>query len=285
MDNSPEQAPLNRGSVAGSQDNLVPPVAPVRSSNSRALKIAGLTTLACLLLASQVFTAYMVFSQKQQIHTLQKSSEKMGRQLTRSSNVATPMKMHMPSLPLMMDYVADDAPKTGKPSKTPLTKLQDTVVSLEKQVKDLMQGSQLPNFNETFPGNMRDLQKQMNETSWKSFETWMRYWLIFQMAQQKPVPPTAETAPEIKTKCQLEAVAKTGKLGDYRPQCDEQGNYKPMQCWYATGYCWCVDESGETIEGTTVRGRADCQRGRSSFPRRAMMSPLLMQKTVSIKDE
>lgn len=74
--------------------------------------------------------------------------------------------------------------------------------------------------------NMHGLQKQMNETSWKvqenahmdlttieliwnewgqndiiffssifvqSFETWMRYWLIFQMAQQKPIPPTAET--------------------------------------------------------------------------------------------
>lgn len=58
----------------------------LRSSNSRALKIAGLTTLACLLLASQVFTAYMVFSQKEQIHSLQKSSEKMDKQLTRSAN-------------------------------------------------------------------------------------------------------------------------------------------------------------------------------------------------------
>lgn len=57
-----------------------------RGSNSRALKIAGLTTLACLLLASQVFTAYMVFDQKQQIHNLQKNSERMGKQLTRSSH-------------------------------------------------------------------------------------------------------------------------------------------------------------------------------------------------------
>lgn len=57
----------------------------LRGSNSRALKIAGLTTLACLLLASQVFTAYMVFGQKQQISALQTNSERMGRQLTRSS--------------------------------------------------------------------------------------------------------------------------------------------------------------------------------------------------------
>lgn len=57
-----------------------------RGSNSRALKIAGLTTLACLLVASQVFTAYTVFSQKQQIHTLQKNSDRINKQLTRSSH-------------------------------------------------------------------------------------------------------------------------------------------------------------------------------------------------------
>ncbi|XP_034546486.1 CD74 molecule, major histocompatibility complex, class II invariant chain a [Notolabrus celidotus] len=283
MDNPPEQAPLARGSVAGSEEDLIPPAAPIRTSNSRALKIAGLTTLACMLLASQVFTAYMVFSQKQQIHTLKKASEKLGRQLTRSSNVATPMKMHMPSLPLMMDYVADDVPKTSKTSKTPLTKLQDTVISVEKQVKDLMKDSPLPQFNETFLANLQGLEKQMNKSEWQSLETWMRYWLIFQMAQKTPVAPTAETAPVIQSKCQLEAVAKTGKLGDFRPQCDEQGKYLPMQCWYPTGYCWCVDESGVTIEGTAVRGRADCQKG--GVPRRAMISPLLLQKTVSIDDQ
>ncbi|CAJ1058566.1 CD74 molecule%2C major histocompatibility complex, class II invariant chain a [Xyrichtys novacula] len=280
MENAPEDAPLARGSVAGSQDDLVPPVAHPRASNSRALKIAGLTTLACLLLASQVFTAYMVISQKQQIHSLQKSSEKLGKQLTRASSAKAPMRMHMPSLPLMMDYVADDAPKK---SKTPLTKLQDAVVSLEKQVQDVMQDPQLPQFNETFMANLKGLKKQMNETEWKGFETWMRFWLIFQMAQQTPVTPKPETAPEIKTKCELESTSKTGKLGDYRPQCDEQGKYKPMQCWHSTGYCWCVDESGTVIEGTTMRGRPDCQRGLA--PRRAMFSPMLMQKTIGIDEE
>ncbi|XP_060903905.1 CD74 molecule, major histocompatibility complex, class II invariant chain a [Labrus mixtus] len=279
MDNSPDEAPLARGSLAGSEEDLVLPAAPTRTSNSRALKIAGLTTLACLLLASQVFTAYMVFGQKQQIHTLQKSSEKMGRQLTRSSNVVSPMKLNMPmkSLPLMMDYISDDAPKS------PWTKLQDAVASVEKQVKELMQDSQLPQFNETFLANLHDLKKQMNESEWTSFESWMRYWLIFQMAQQKPVAPTAQTAPLISTKCQLESTGKTSKLGDFRPQCDEHGKYKPMQCWFATGYCWCVDDSGTAIEGTTVRGRADCQKGYA--PRRAMMSPLLMQKTISLDDD
>lgn len=55
--------------------------------------MAGLTTLACLLLASQVFTAYMVFNQKQQIHTIQKNNEKLGKQLTRSSQGKTDTEM------------------------------------------------------------------------------------------------------------------------------------------------------------------------------------------------
>lgn len=58
----------------------------LRGSNSRALKVAGLTTLACLLLASQAFTAYLVLDHKQQIHNLQKNSEKVEKQLMRSSH-------------------------------------------------------------------------------------------------------------------------------------------------------------------------------------------------------
>lgn len=57
----------------------------LRGSNSRALKVAGLTTLACLLLASQVFTAYMVFGQNQQIKDLQSKNDNVKRQLTRSN--------------------------------------------------------------------------------------------------------------------------------------------------------------------------------------------------------
>lgn len=60
----------------------------------------------------------------------------------------------------------------------------------------------------------------------------------------------------------MEAAPGRSRIGSYKPQCDEQGRYLPMQCWHATGYCWCVDESGTTVEGTTMRGRPDCQRGR-----------------------
>lgn len=269
-----EESALARGSLAGSEEALVLPVRPRGGSNQRALKVAGLTTLACLLLASQVFTAYMVFGQKQQIHTLQRNSERMSKQLGRSSPQAVaPVRMHMPmsSLPLMSDFSDED-------SKKPMSKLQDTAVSVEKQVKDLLQqDSQLPQFNETFLANLQGLKQHMNQSEWESFESWMRFWLIFQMAQQKPAPPKTHPATLIRTKCQNES-AGPSKIGSYTPQCDEQGRYKPMQCWHATGYCWCVDESGAAIQGTTMRGRPDCQRG--SFPRNMMVAPMLMQRTL-----
>ncbi|XP_007661323.2 nidogen-2 [Ornithorhynchus anatinus] len=34
------------------------------------------------------------------------------------------------------------------------------------------------------------------------------------------------------------------------PQCDEQGDFRPVQCHGSTGYCWCVDQNGLEIGGT-----------------------------------
>jgi len=53
-----------------------------------------------------------------------------------------------------------------------------------------------------------------------------------------------------------------GGLGCYIPQCTESCEWEPMQCWSSTGYCWCVDENGDEIEGTSTpswQGFPDCE--------------------------
>ncbi|KAL2304110.1 hypothetical protein Nmel_009402 [Mimus melanotis] len=40
-------------------------------------------------------------------------------------------------------------------------------------------------------------------------------------------------------------------VGDgHVPQCDEQGQYRPLQCHSSSGHCWCVDAAGQEIAGT-----------------------------------
>ncbi|XP_048850805.1 testican-3-like [Brienomyrus brachyistius] len=48
----------------------------------------------------------------------------------------------------------------------------------------------------------------------------------------------------------------SSKLPGFQPVCDEEGNYRPMQCW--KGSCWCVDSNGTEIPNSYRPGRAQC---------------------------
>uniref|UniRef100_A0A3Q1H4M7 Nidogen 1b n=1 Tax=Acanthochromis polyacanthus TaxID=80966 RepID=A0A3Q1H4M7_9TELE len=39
-------------------------------------------------------------------------------------------------------------------------------------------------------------------------------------------------------------------VGQYVPQCDEHGAYRPTQCHQSIGQCWCVDANGQEIPNT-----------------------------------
>ena len=48
-----------------------------------------------------------------------------------------------------------------------------------------------------------------------------------------------------------EAIDNCGGLGCFIPQCTNDCEWESMQCWSSTGYCWCVDEDGIEIDGTS----------------------------------
>ncbi|XP_072125175.1 nidogen-2 isoform X11 [Mobula birostris] len=78
--------------------------------------------------------------------------------------------------------------------------------------------------------------------------------------------PALTTGERRKTACEeqrerlqteLTAFGSEPRVGLYIPQCDDEGNFRPMQCQSSTGHCWCVDENGQEIAGTrTAPGSA-----------------------------
>ncbi|XP_019730334.1 H-2 class II histocompatibility antigen gamma chain [Hippocampus comes] len=177
MEEAGENAPLDR---AGSAERLVGEPRSRRGSTGYALKVAGLTTLACLLLASQVFVAFMVFDQRQQIQTMQKDSDKLSRQL-HAAQVA-PIKMHGPMnhFPMMQAFVDLDSVATKAPVKQEEKKSDSVGVD---EMIGLMEGNfEMPKFNDTMLGNLKGLKKQLSQSDWKSFESWLHNWIIFKMS-------------------------------------------------------------------------------------------------------
>uniref|UniRef100_A0A671L588 H-2 class II histocompatibility antigen gamma chain-like n=1 Tax=Sinocyclocheilus anshuiensis TaxID=1608454 RepID=A0A671L588_9TELE len=90
------------------------------SSNGKALKVAGLTVLACLLLAGQALTAYLVWGQKEHISALTTGQEKLKMELTRKMSGAPPKAMHLPmkSMPLLKDFSDESSDQTSKKKST-----------------------------------------------------------------------------------------------------------------------------------------------------------------------
>ena len=158
MEHSSEEAPLAADSRAGSEQVLIPASGTPGGSNGHALKIAGITTLVCLLVSAQVFTAYMMFDQKQQIQDLQATNQRMEKQVSLRSRVS-PQKMVMPmaSMPLL-DFSDDsNAPNPTTPKEAPKLNKTPSPPSVEEQLMDLMKDLELPHFNKTFLANLQTL--------------------------------------------------------------------------------------------------------------------------------
>ena len=63
------------------------------------------------------------------------------------------------------------------------------------------------------------------------------------------------------TPCEQAQINALGLIGEFVPQCEEDGSFATTQCWGSTGECWCVDEYGTEIPGTISspgQGMPDC---------------------------
>ncbi|KAG9491216.1 hypothetical protein GDO78_006535, partial [Eleutherodactylus coqui] len=112
-----------------------------------------------------------------------------------------------------------------------------------------------PSFNGTVLENLRKLRRSLSYEEWTVFDTWMQQWYLFYLVQNSKELETPG-AP-LMTECQRRAQAHV-QLGAYRPQCDKNGNYKPMQCQWNIHYCWCVYSNGTEIPETRARTKVDC---------------------------
>ncbi|XP_060792378.1 CD74 molecule, major histocompatibility complex, class II invariant chain b [Neoarius graeffei] len=120
-----------------SQEQLVSPpndqphivLGPSRGgSNKKALKVAGLTVLAALLIAGQAFTAYSVYKHSEKLSLLERRSDRLQELTLRAKASRTPMKMAVPmsSFPLLLSERKMDS----TPPKAPLTKCQQEAAGL-----------------------------------------------------------------------------------------------------------------------------------------------------------
>uniref|UniRef100_A0A3Q3NNF7 Uncharacterized LOC109997356 n=1 Tax=Labrus bergylta TaxID=56723 RepID=A0A3Q3NNF7_9LABR len=95
--------------------------APSHGRPSRAYKVAGLTLLACILIAGQAMVAYFLLSQGSDIKSLEEQNNNLQAQLMKGRSSSGPMRMHMPmnALSDMLDVSADEVKETNDRFQSP----------------------------------------------------------------------------------------------------------------------------------------------------------------------
>ncbi|XP_074771822.1 HLA class II histocompatibility antigen gamma chain isoform X2 [Athene noctua] len=252
-----------------------------RSALGRKAALSTFSILVALLIVGQAVTVYFVYQQSGQISKLTKTTqnlqlEALQRKLPASAKPVSKMKMAMVNTPLAM-RVMPLAPSVGNMDKAPASnKTEDQVKHLLLQADPK---NMFPELKDNLMGNMKTLKNTMTDADWKSFESWMHKWLLFEMAKnpkhqdQKAIP-----AEKVQTKCQAEANSGGVWPGHFRPQCDENGDYLPKQCNASTGYCWCSYKNGTRIEGTATREKLDCPDAATMEPEEMIFSGVDMLK-------
>ncbi|NWV03052.1 HG2A protein, partial [Ptilonorhynchus violaceus] len=173
-----------------------------RSALRRKAAFSTLSILVALLIAGQAVTIYFVYQQSGQISKLTKTSqnlqlEALQRKLPVGAKPVKKMKIAMADTPLVM-RVLPHAPLEDLPVKAPASnKTEDQVKHLLLQADP---SKMFPELKDNLMDNLKRLKYTMTHTDWKSFESWMHKWLLFEMAknpkseERKAIPAEKGTA-------------------------------------------------------------------------------------------
>ncbi|XP_075571287.1 HLA class II histocompatibility antigen gamma chain isoform X2 [Pelecanus crispus] len=175
-----------------------------RSALGRKAALSTLSILVALLIVGQAVTIYFVYQQSGQISKLTRTSqtlqlEALQRKLPTSAKPVSKMKTAMVNMPLSM-RVLPLAPSATIMDMGPVSN------KTEDQVKHLLleadRKKMFPDLKDNLMENLKTLKKTMTNEDWKSFESWMHKWLLFEMAkspkqeERKAVPAKKDaTAP------------------------------------------------------------------------------------------
>ncbi|NWI32350.1 HG2A protein, partial [Sula dactylatra] len=182
-----------------------------RSAWGRKAALSTLSILVALLIAGQAVTIYFVYQQSGQISKLTKTSqnlqlEALQRKLPASTKPVN-KKMAMITMPLAM-RVLPFAPSEGNMDPAPASN------KTEDQVKHLLlqgdPGKFFPKLKDNLMDNLKKLKNTMPVAEWKSFESWMHKWLLFEMAknskpeEHKAIPAEKDVAAATTTPAPME---------------------------------------------------------------------------------
>ncbi|NWW22112.1 HG2A protein, partial [Falcunculus frontatus] len=173
-----------------------------RSALRRKAAFSTLSILVALLIAGQAVTIYFVYQQSGQISKLTKTSqnlqlEALQRKLPASAKPVKTMKIAMANTPLGM-RVLNPVPFGDLSVKAPVSnKTEDQVKHLLLQADP---SKTFPELKNNLMDNLKSLRSTMTHADWKSFESWMHKWLLFEMAKndkpkdRKAIPAEKGTA-------------------------------------------------------------------------------------------
>ncbi|NXH69482.1 HG2A protein, partial [Hydrobates tethys] len=166
-----------------------------RSTLGHKVALSTLSILVALLIAGQAVTIYFVYQQSGQISKLTRTSqslqlEALQRKLPASAKPVKKM-MTMANMPMAMRALPL-APSVGNMDMAPASN------KTEDQVKHLLLQADprkmFPELKDNLMDNLKGLKNTMTDADWKSFESWMHKWLLFEMARN-PKPEERNAIP------------------------------------------------------------------------------------------